>query len=60
MINEIAPLTHTVKDTRRITGLGTTKIYELMNAGVLAKIKVGRKTLITAESVKALVTPKAA
>lgn len=35
-----------VDEVNRLTGLGRTKIYELMNAGVLPAHKLGRKTLI--------------
>lgn len=35
-----------VDEVNRLTGLGRTKIYELMNAGVLPARKLGRKTLI--------------
>lgn len=49
------PLTITIEGTRRATGLGTTKIYELMNEGRLKTVKVGRRTLVKTDSIRALV-----
>lgn len=35
--------------------IGLTKIYELFNEGELKTFKVGRKTLVTTESIRAFV-----
>ena len=40
-------------------GLGRTKLNELMNEGVLEKRKIGRRTLITTESIRKLAGPPA-
>ena len=48
------PITVTVEGARKALGLGTTKIYELIGQGSLRTIKVGRRTLITTESIRAL------
>lgn len=48
-------LTVTIEGARRATGLGRTKIYELVGNGKLRTIKVGRRTLVTTESIRALV-----
>ncbi len=44
-----------VNDTARSLGLGRTKIYELINAGKLTTVKIGRRTLIKTDSIRALV-----
>jgi excisionase family DNA binding protein len=38
-------------------GLGKTTIYSLINSGKLEVVKFGRRTLITAQSVRALAQP---
>jgi excisionase family DNA binding protein len=38
-------------------GLGKTSIYQLIKAGKLDVVKFGRRTLITAQSVRALAQP---
>ena len=35
------------------SGLGRTKIYELLSSGALAAIKIGRRTLIRTDSAEA-------
>jgi len=49
------PITVTIEGTRKATGLGTTKIYELINTAKLQTVKVGRRTLIKTDSIRALV-----
>tara|TARA_R110000751_G_scaffold2018_8_gene8929 strand:+ start:279114 stop:279794 length:681 start_codon:yes stop_codon:yes gene_type:complete len=44
-----------VAQAMRATGLGRTKINELMNEGTLVRKKLGRRTLITVESIERLV-----
>ena len=48
------PITVTIKGARRATGLGTTKLYELINAGKLDTVKIGRRTLVKTDSIRAL------
>lgn len=43
-----------INEASRALGLGRTKIYELINAGRLDTIKVGRRTLIRTDSIRAL------
>ena len=47
-------LASSVKATTKNLGLSEPTIYRLIKAGKLAKVKVGRKTLITMESQRAL------
>ena len=49
------PLTLTVNDTSVALGLGRTKIYQLLASRGLTGIKVGRRRLITVESIQNLV-----
>lgn len=51
------PVTVTVEGAKRATGLGTTKLYELISEGRLKTVKIGRRTLVTVDSIKALVEP---
>jgi excisionase family DNA binding protein len=55
------PLVYRIDDARRALGLGTTKVYELIGAGVLDARKSGSRTLITGESLRAYLAslPKA-
>ena len=53
-------LTASVAQTMQATGLGRTKIDRLMKEGKLVRTKVGRRTLITVESIERLVGAKIA
>lgn len=55
----LAPRAYGVTDTSRITGLGRTKIYELLASGDLKSIKIGAKRLILAESIDRLFASRA-
>lgn len=48
------PLAYRVNDASRISGLGRTTLYKLHAEGKLAMIKVAGRTLIPAESLRAL------
>lgn len=49
------PVTVTVEDARKALGIGVTKTYELIAKGRLDARKLGRRTLITTASIRALV-----
>jgi excisionase family DNA binding protein len=51
----LKPLTTTVNDACQITGLGRTKIYELIGSGVLETIAIGRRRLILYDSIEDLI-----
>ena len=51
-------LTATVAQAVQTTGLGRTKIDQLMRDGTLERTKVGRRTLISVESIERLVRAK--
>ena len=48
------PVSITVDDTCRITGLGRTKIYELIGEGKLRTKTIGRRRLVMYASIEAL------
>jgi excisionase family DNA binding protein len=48
------PLTKTIDDTCQITGLGRTKIYELIAEGRLKATAIGRRRLVFYASIEAL------
>ncbi len=47
-------LAYSIKQAAHLTSLGKTRIYELIQEGKLIKRRVGRRSLITAESLHAL------
>jgi excisionase family DNA binding protein len=51
-------LTCTVGEACNATGLGRTKLYELIGAGCLDTTKVGRRRLISVHSLRALLAPR--
>jgi len=42
-------------EAKKALGCGTTKLYDLINSGILEARRLGRKTYITAESLEAFV-----
>lgn len=55
MAKRSAPLSYTIKEAEEATGLGRTSIYKEISNGNLDARKAGRRTLITAVSVRAFV-----
>lgn len=53
--NELKPITTTIGDFCRLTGLGRSKIYELLAEQKLDSIKVGKRRLILVESYHRLI-----
>ena len=49
------PITVRIADAIRLTGIGRSKLYELMGTGELATVKIGRCTLIPMDSLRALI-----
>ena len=48
-------LAYSVNDACAAAGIGRTKLYELINNGTLHTVLVGRKRLVNADSLQALV-----
>ncbi len=51
------PVSTTIADACRITGLGKSTIYELIREGKLKAVAVGRRRLVLFTSIMALVEP---
>jgi excisionase family DNA binding protein len=51
-MENLAPIFVTVNEAKRLLSLGHTRVYELMNAGALERVKSGGKTLISYESLR--------
>jgi excisionase family DNA binding protein len=51
-------ITVRIPEACRITGIGRSKLYELIKAGKLTVVKVGSITLVPVESLRELLTPR--
>jgi excisionase family DNA binding protein len=49
------PLLVSVKEARRLIGVGNTRIYDLINAGTLETIRIGKRRMIRYSSLQKLV-----
>ncbi|MCK8457040.1 helix-turn-helix domain-containing protein [Sphingomonas faeni] len=49
------PVTVSIADACKATGLGRNSIYNLINGGTLSTVKIGRRQLVHVESIKKLV-----
>lgn len=47
-----APLTYSIEEARKVTGVGRTVLYEEIKAGRLRAVKRGRRTLILTEDLQ--------
>ncbi|MEQ1496198.1 MAG: helix-turn-helix domain-containing protein [Novosphingobium sp.] len=52
--NGAEPLAVRIPDAVRMTGIGRSKLYELIASGDIETVKVGRCTLVPMESLRAL------
>ncbi|MBU6443273.1 MAG: excisionase family DNA-binding protein [Alphaproteobacteria bacterium] len=50
-------LTCTILEACEVTGLGRTKLYELIDAGLLQTTTVGRRRLVNVDSLVSLLRP---
>lgn len=48
------PIGHSIADACRITSFGKTKMYELINAGDVDVVRIGRRTIVKADSLRRL------
>ena len=55
MPNNHEPLAYTIAETCRLSSLGRTRVYELVNSGALKATKVGKRTLVSAQSLLDLI-----
>jgi excisionase family DNA binding protein len=49
------PLAYSIKKASRVSSLGRTRLYQLIGEGRLEARKVGKRTLIPAASLRALI-----
>lgn len=53
-------LATSINEAAKVLGIGRTSVYRLIGEGRLETIKLGRRTLIKAESIRRIVDPNAA
>jgi excisionase family DNA binding protein len=51
----IEPLSYTVRTACQVSGMGRTRLYELIASGTIRAMKSGRRTLICAASLRSFV-----
>jgi excisionase family DNA binding protein len=54
------PVSLSINNAARVIGIGRTKLYELINRGDLKTIRIGRRTLVLASSIHAMLEKGAA
>lgn len=54
-IPPLEPLAYSVNEAIRVSSLGRTRLYQLINEGKLEVRKVGKRTLIPAASLRRLI-----
>ncbi len=57
---ELAPLAYSIKEAARVSSLSKSGIFNLIAAGRLKTRKIGGRTLIPADSLRALIDGEAA
>lgn len=59
LTNNVAhePLAYSIKEAIRVSSIGKTRLYSLINSGHIKITKVGNRTLVNAASLKNLVAP---
>lgn len=55
MTAQVEKLAYSRKEACEALSIGTTKLHALINDGTLKSIKIGTKTLITAQSIRSLI-----
>ena len=53
--NHSEPLAYSIADAVRVSSIGRTRLYSLINEGRLQARKIGKRTLIPASSLRALI-----
>jgi len=53
------PLAYSISDACRVSSIGKTRLYQLINEGKLEARKLGKRTLIPAESLRRLIAGEA-
>lgn len=58
--NQLMPLAVRVREACRLTGIGRSKLYELIAAGEIEIVKVGAMTIVPVSSLTSFLRRKAA
>ena len=58
-MNTPEPLAYSIADACRVSSIGRTRLYQLISEGRLEARKLGRRTLIPASSLRALIEGEA-
>jgi excisionase family DNA binding protein len=58
-VGETPPITVTIAEARRLSGIGNTKLFELIRDKKLDTVTVGRRRLIHLSSLERLLSPEA-
>jgi hypothetical protein len=53
---DLEPITATIPEFRRISGIGRSRIYELLDEGALESVHIGTRRLIMIDSYRQLLT----
>ena len=56
--SDVEPMTVTIQTAVRLSGLGRTKLYELMSKREIESVRIGTRRLIVFASLKARLTKK--
>lgn len=54
-MSDLTPIAVSVADAARMIGIGQTKMWELINAGIIDTRRCGRRVLVLADSLRAYV-----
>ena len=52
---DLEPITATIPEFRRLSGIGRSRIYELLDAGDLESVHIGSRRLILLDSYRRLI-----
>ncbi len=55
MSSELQPIAFSIKDAIAVSSIGRTALYHLIKDGKLDAVKVGRRTLVNAASLRHLI-----
>lgn len=58
--SHLEPLAYSINDAVRVSSIGRTRLYSLISDGKIEARKIGRRTLVTAKSLRALIEGEAA
>ena len=53
---QMEPISVRIREACRLTGVGRSKLYELIAAGEVERVKIGRITLVPMSSLRALIS----